>query len=57
MGARYECHADLHRIADYLAATLARRGHSESTEALSDWGGRGSLFAQAWVWVVARPRR
>lgn len=54
VGARYECHADLHRIADYLAATLWRAGHAESAAALSEWAERGRLFAQAWVWTVAR---
>jgi ubiquinone/menaquinone biosynthesis C-methylase UbiE len=54
VGARYECHADLHRIADYLGATLGRAGRAESAAALSEWAERGRLFAQAWVWTVAR---
>jgi SAM-dependent methyltransferase len=54
VGARYECHRDLHRIADYLAATLWRAGCGESAAALSAWAERGRLFAQAWVWTVAR---
>ena len=54
VGARYEPHATLHRIADDLAATLERTGHAGSAAALRTWSETGWLFAQAWVWVVAR---
>jgi ubiquinone/menaquinone biosynthesis C-methylase UbiE len=56
VGARYECHRDLRRVADYFAGTLERSGFNDSADALRVWGGKAALFAQAWVWVVARPR-
>jgi hypothetical protein len=56
VGARYECHRDVRRVADYFAATLERSAFTESATALREWGERALLFAQAWVWVLARPR-
>lgn len=54
MSARYECYPSLQLIGEYLARQLEESGEVGEARALCEWSPTADLFAQTWVWAIAR---